>query len=49
MKEYNVGDIVEDTLGRTGLIVSVYNSPLVTYYMVLIKGETFQLQAEDLM
>ena len=48
MKRYKVGDIVEDKNGRTGLVVSVYDSPLVTYYSILIDGEIFQLQAEDL-
>ncbi len=48
MKQYKVGDIIEDKNGRVGLITAVYNSPFVTYYIVLIDGETFHLQAEDL-
>ena len=48
MNRYKVGDIVEDKNGRTGLVISVYASPLATYYNILIDGEMFQLQAEDL-
>ncbi len=48
MKLYKVGDLVEDKNGRTGLVTSVYNSPFVIYYTVLIDGETIVLQAEDL-
>ena len=48
MNEYSVGEIIIDKRGRTGLIVACYDLHFAVYYDVVIDGQTFQLQAEDI-
>lgn len=48
MSIFKPGDIILDSRGRFGVILSCYSTVIGNFYNVLIKGEIFSLSEEEI-